>query len=502
MKTKFLKYKLIALILGFSLIISSCKDYLEMKPINQTSGNDFWTSKGASDQALAGAYALLRKALMDGGSDARFMYYGEANGTTMDNEWSEAYKFRDGSFWNSDDNGFKWGNFYRIIAQCNLIILKTNELDESIFENKDKGISGKISKQKILGEAYFLRALSYFYITKVWGDVPLVTEAVLTVSQLITDEGYVKSVPRDPEIKVLEQCIADLKLAESYLPYGTEGNDEWAVRANKGSAEALMAHVYLWMHKSAESESAANDVITKGGYSLVDYSDSVAVMHMFTGRSSEGIFELNVNYDQSESYIGGFAQSTLVYPWLYNENPESRDVAWVVRKDYMSSLYEEKDLRIKRFFGLWNEEKPIILKYANIIYENPAEHINAHSNSNIILFRLSDMFLLRAEALQNLGRTAEATTLLNTIRNRAMATPFAGSAADLKLAIFHEREMELIGEGHTYFDRIRGNEWTDIDWMTSSRKALKGYYWPIAATYIINNPLLTQNTFWSYVKWQ
>ena len=497
---KYLKYKLIAMILGFNLIISSCKDYLEMQPINQTSGNEFWTSKGSSDQALAGAYALLRKALLNGGSDARFMLYGEYNGNIMKHYgYTNADKFNDASFWNSDGDEFKWGTFYQIIAQCNLILLKTKELDESLFKN-DKVINGKIGKQKILGEAYFLRAFTYFYLTKVWGDVPLVTDAVVTVGQIITKDGYIKNVPRDPEIKVLEQCIADLKLAGSYLEYGKVGSDEWAVRANKGAVQALMAHIYLWMHKPAESEVAADSVIQHGGYSLVDYSDSMVVMHMFTGRSTEGIFELNINYDQSESYTYGFGQSTLVKPWLYNK--EFDDDNWVVQKDYMSSLYEGKDLRIKRFFGLWDEEKPIILKYADIIYENPAEHINAHSNNNIILFRLSDIFLLRSEALANLGRFSEARILLNTIRERAGATPNTGPDADLQYAIFQEREMELIGEGHTFFDRIRGNEWTNIDWMTISRKELKGYYWPLPSSYIINNPLLTQNPFWAYTKWQ
>ena len=488
---KYLKYKLFVLILG--LMITSCSNWLEMNPINQTTSEGFWINENAAEQTLAGAYALLRKALLNNGGET-FLTYGELNGTTFKHkDQTDTEKFVDGSFWNPNMGEFQWANFYKITAQCNLILLKAAELDVSLFKNGEKG------KQKILGEAYFLRAFTYFYMVKVWGDVPLVITSLQNVSEVITKDGAVLNVPRDPEAKVLEQCISDLKLAESYLVYGTEGSDEWAVRANKGTVEALMAHIYLWMHKSAEAELAADAVITKGGYSLVDYSDSLAVEGMFTGRSSEGILELNSRFDQSESIVDGIANRTVYHPWIYNKKEEGG--TWVVQKEYMSSLYEENDLRLKRFFGFWNQERPIILKYAQVIYENPAIHLNPHGNNNVILLRLSDIILLRAEALTNLGRFAEATTLLNTIRNRAMVTPFAGADSDLKLAIFQEREMELIGEGHAYFDRIRSNEWSDISWMTATRKGLKGYYWPIAASYITNNPKLTQQSYWATKVW-
>lgn len=487
MKTGYFKKRVTGLILVLGLFFSGCSGWLEMKPLDQTNGDGFWVSETSVQQTVAGAYALLRRALMTGDL---FMVYGENMDITLKHKTkTNQEKFDDMSFWNPDMAEFMWGNFFKTIAQCNLIIYKSKEMDNSLFTGGEKG------KQKLLGEALFIRAFTYFYMAKVWGDVPLVTEPTLTVSEVITSDGYVKNVPKNPELDILNQCITDLKLAEGYLEYGVPGSKEWAVQANKGSVQALMADVYLWMHKSSEAELAADKVITKGGYSLVNYADTVAVGKLFTGRSSEGIFELNCAYAQSESYMNGIATNTLYSPWLYNRAESGG--TWNVQKAYVASLYEASDLRIKRFFGYWSTARPIILKYANIVYEDVATFYNPHGNSNVLLFRLSGIMLLRAEALANLGRFAEAQTLLNTIRTRSNASPYSGTGTALQYMIFQERQRELIGEGHTYFDRIRSDTWTGITWMSSSRKALKGYYWPIASVYIINNPLLTQNAFWA-----
>ena len=159
---KDIKYKLAALVLGFCLISSSCSDWLEMKPINQTYGDGFWISEATAEQTLAGAYALLRAALLNGGE--AYMTYGEINSTTFKHKSiTNSEKFSDGSFWNPDSGEFLWANFYKIVAQCNLILVKAAALDASVFKN------GEAGKQKILGEAYFLRAYTYFYLVNVAG---------------------------------------------------------------------------------------------------------------------------------------------------------------------------------------------------------------------------------------------------------------------------------------------------------------------------------------------
>lgn len=489
---KYIKYKLMAVVVMLGLTFTSCNDWLEMEPINETYGGVFWSSESAAEQTVAGAYALLRTALLTGN---RFLTWGELNGTTVRFKTAtNQEKFDTTNFPNSSAGEMQWENFYKVIAQCNLILHETEKLDEDLFTNGLKG------KQKYLGETYFLRAFTYFYMVKVWGDVPLVLVPTLTVTDVITDDGYVKNVGQNSEAEVLDQCIADLKIAEEYLDYGTFGNSEWAVQGNKGSVQALMAHVYLWKGEALASEVAADKVINEAGYSLVNYTDSLAVVNMFIGRSTEGIFELNVDYDQTESYASnGMAQRTVYHPYIYNKTEAGSTLN--IQKSNMEPLYEDTDLRLDRFFAFWDTDRPITLKYASVVYEDEATFKTPHGICNISLMRLSDIVLLRAEALAKLERYDEARTLLNIIRSRAEASNFEGPDVDLKHEIFLERTRELISEGHTMFDRIRNDEWDDLSWMDEARKAGKGYYWPVAASYIIDNPLLVQNPFWSTITY-
>lgn len=491
---KYFKYKLIAIIIGLGIIAPGCSNFLEMEPINQTYGGAFWVSEAAAEQAMAGGYSLLRVALTNSNEENRFITYGELNAGFIDRKsLSNSEKFTDGSFWNPDMGEFMWDKFYKVIAQCNLIIHETAKLDENLFA---EGIKGR---DALIGEAYFLRAFTYFYMTKVWGGVPLVITPTLTVEEIITKDGYIKNVPRNTEKEVLTQCIADLKIAEGALEYGTPGNSKWAVRANKGSVQALMAHVYLWMHMPAESEVAADNMIKNGGYSLVNYTDSLAVKKMFIGRSTEGVFEINIDFDQNESNTNGMAQSTVFHPYIQNVAEGGR--IYFVLKTQVTALYGSTDLRLKRFYTNVNSARPNVLKYASVIYEDEATFTNAHGICNILLHRLSDIILLRAEALANLKRYGEARILLNTIRTRAQAIPFTGPDSGLQYEIFLERARELVMEGHSFFDRIRGNEWTGITWMSEQRKAKEGYYWGVSATFIKNNPLLTQNPWWAMKAW-
>jgi len=492
---KNIKNKLFALIFGLSLIGPSCSDFLETEPINQTYGGAFWTSEEAAEQAMAGTYALLRKALLGGGSFPNFFTYGELMGDVVDRKgYSNEVKFKDMSFWNPDMAILKWGDFYKIIAQCNLILLEVEKLDESLF---DDGLKGK---EKLIGEAYFLRAYTYYHITRIWGGVPLVTEATTTVSQVITDDGYILTQPRNTEEEVLSQCIEDLKIAESKMEYGTVGSGDWAIRANKGSVQALMTHLYLWIKKPEEAEKVAQKMIDNGGYSLVDYNDSIAVRNMWIGQSTEGVFEINVNFDQKESYINGLARATVYQPFIKGLNEDNTH--WFVKPETIK-LYDASDLRLKRFFYNINFARPSCIKYASVIYEDEGSFTNPHGICNLIVFRLSGIMLMRAEALANLGRYGEARILLNTIRERAGATLYDGPDSELQHTIFVERQKELVMEGHSYYDRIRCDEWTGsgLSWMSQQRKEKLGYYWGIASSYIENNPKLTQNPFWAMKAW-
>lgn len=492
---KYFKNILIALILGLGLFGPSCSDFLETEPINQTYGGAFWTSEVAAEQAMAGTYSLLRSSLLTGGTFPNLLTYGELMGGVVDRKgFSNQVKFKDMSFWNPDMGQTKWGIFYKAIAQCNLVLHEVEKLDETLF---DDGLAGK---EKLMAEAYFIRAYIYYHITRIWGGVPLVTEATTTVSQVITDDGYILTQPRNTEAEVITQCIEDLKYAESKLEYGNPGSGDWAIRANKGSVQALMAHLYLWIDMPDEAQKVAGSMIDNGGYSLVDYNDATAVTEMWEGQSTEGVFEINVNFDQNESYINGLAKATVYKPFIFNLNESG--TTWFVKPETIE-LYDSTDLRLERFFYNLDHARTNCIKYASITYEDEATHTNAHGICNFLVFRLSGIMLLRAEALASLSKFDEARTLLNEIRGRAGATLFDGADSELQYAIFVERQKELVMEGHSYYDRIRCDEWSGpgMSWMSEPRKAAEGYYWGIATSYIQNNPKLTQNLWWSMKSW-
>ena len=509
---KHLKYNILGLVFGISLITSGCSDWLEMQPYNSSYGEGFWVSEEAAQQTLAGGYALLRNAITKS-SGLDYFHHGDMNAQVYYTfGYSNQVKFWEGGFWNPNFEFFKWDRFFKVVAQVNLILYEVPKLDVTLFQKQGMTTEeAQASKDRYIGEALFLRAYTYFYMTRIWGGSPLVTEATSTVSQVITDDGYVKLVPRNTEEEVINQVIADCKEAEGLLDYDTPGSSTWGIQGSKGSVQALMAHAYAWRGEYAEAEKAAAAVITDGPYELVDYVDSLAVVKMFEGRSSEAIFEINLDYEQSESNVNGLFWHTAYTPYVYGKNRNNG--TWVVMKNsqkqagggrssiLMGPLYDENDIRTRRFYGFWNTQPyPILLKYVHHKYEDEGAKLRPHATSNYKLFRLSGIKLLHAEALAYLNRDGEALAVLNEIRERAQANPFVGlTGDDLKQEIFYERHRELIGEGHLWYDRIRLKKFEDMPWMTPYRIESQGYYWPIPLDFIINNPLLKQNPFWSRV---
>ncbi len=119
---------------------------------------------------------------------------------------------------------------------------------------------------------------------------------------------------------------------------------------------------------------------------------------------------------------------------------------------------------------------------------------------NLIIFRYSDVLLLGAEALANIGNDAEAIALMNEVRTRAATPLYDPSQGNLKDAIFWERQKELLGEGHRWFDFVRTGRVTDpsqiITSLTQDQFAQGAWTWPIDENARVNNPLITLNQYW------
>ena len=311
----------LGLVLWLGLITTNtgCKKILEQKPRNSTYAEVFWQSARDCEAAIAGNYSLLRSALTEPGSfdnnAFRYYMYGDAQTTAStyftinyNGDGLEGIQGGDFTFQYNLETLGNWTNFYKVIAMSNLVLKKAATMEDEKIAKDVEDVQE--FKNKIEGQALFIRAFTYFELTKVYGDVPLVTESyedVINAPQL----------PRADRMEVMKQIEDDCHQALNKLGWGYESVGERAVTANKGSVYALLAHLYLWRATTANLASdlpVAADVnsadttlralINKGGYLLQDTTSYGA---QFTGQSTESIFEIamsETNLEGASSHIG------------------------------------------------------------------------------------------------------------------------------------------------------------------------------------------------------
>ncbi len=506
--------KIKILIFGIVIsILSSCS--LEHLPYGNASGNQIWNTAGGIEQMVSGSYSLLRKVLIN---DRPMYLYGDlpSNAVLTHNHWIAKYAAQ-GDYVGAylADWWLDWRPYYQIITTTATILKHIDDVPLVEFSRDETEALEK--RNQLKGEAYFLYAYTYFYLSRIYGDVPLVKEAFESVSQGL-ENGTTIPRKQAPEKETLTYLLKHIDAAIVLMDYKKIGDNNWAVRVDKSAALTLKAHVLLWLAKdetsnSAEyiklvsnAESTLDIVINQSGRSLVDYNNPKAVVDMFDGQSSEGIFELLVSVEKKETYhmnAGGFSLHTSTYRDVSRQTLSNLTDFLIPDPAKATNLYPQNDKRRNLFFQNFGNPAgdhlapPFLLKYASNIEDDPSYPDKYYTNSNVLLFRLSDCVLLRAEALTKLGRYGNARMLLNTIRNRAGIGNYMGSDSNLIKEIFEERARELVGEGHSAYDRIRNNYWDGSEYMTDERKQKKGYYWPVDFRNLISsNPDLYQVPFW------
>ncbi len=471
-----------AAVISAATLVSSCSKILDLEPHNSTFTNAYFSTETDAKTSLAGAYAILRNILI---RDNSWHKYGDivSGELSIDGGRDNGnFNISNGEFvgLNVGGNNWNWQQYYQLLQQVNLIINKVPGIDDSKFTNIN-------NKRHVIGEAYFLRAFTYFYMSRIWGDVPLKLEPDLDVSSA-------KNIPRSPADSVWKQCLADLEIAKQSLDFGYEDESERAVRANKGAAFALQAHILAWKGDYAGCEAAANEVITNGGYALMD---SVNYMKVFIGKTQEGIFEININDGQSEGLslaTNGGAGVTLMMPFIDGKSY----IEWPVNENYLS-IYDDrdKDIRFKDFFyGLGGNQGQII-KFANIAYADGSTKRDPRMTNNLIIFRLADILLLRAEALHKLGKDGDALPLLNKVRQRAGLADSDDTGDELGTTILEERLRELFYEGHAYYDLVRNKKLSSYnEHFPEDQFVNGGWLWPIDPTMFKDDFTLTQTPYW------
>lgn len=379
-----------------------------------------------------------------------------------------------------------WTGMYQTIMDANLVI--------KYVQNSD---FNQVSKNRILGEAYFLRGWTYFNLVRTFGGVPVKLEPTIDASNFHSPKSSVDSV--------YSVIFSDLLKANQLMPYKALQPATEAGRANKGSAQAILSLAYLTKGKWQEAYNWADSVITKGGYTLLDnYADLWDVSKEST-QTNEVCFALQFTRDplQSSANSIGSEMANVYIPvngYSYtgargtttSGNGSGRiKVEPFFYKMYTVGAYLNDYRTEKSFLTKWNSTSVVAGKmvigttsmspigYYNFRYAHIAKYIDGagldsrnHEN-NLNIIRLAEVYLIKAEALNELDKPAEALAALNTLRARsrkAAGTPRT-TPVDLTLvtlpgiepttkdkireAIFHERGLELVGECSRWFDLVR-----------------------------------------------
>ncbi len=328
---------------------------------------------------------------------------------------------------------------YEGINRCNQalnIIPKLDKVDASL-------------KVRLIGEAKFLRAFMYFNLVKCYGGVPIVDR----LPNPSSEEDRIMQLTRKSKAEVYAFIEKDLNEAIAALPLKSSYNSSEKARASKGAAYAMLAKVSLYQKKWQVVVDNCNAI---SGYTL---SPDYAIMFRLAGENdNESIFEIQGVGTVPVKGIQGYSQTqgargTGGWGWGFNTPSISLLNAYEqgdVRKN-ATIIFAGTTLYDGRFVPTTVENPRYSYKAYSSLYSNAWE-----SDKNIKVLRYGEILLIKAEALNELGRTSEAIPLLNQIRNRAgLPNTTANSQADLKMAIWKERRVELAFEHDRFFDLVR-----------------------------------------------
>jgi len=335
-------------------------------------------------------------------------------------------------------------------------------------------------KNQLVGEAKFMRAFLNFYAVNLYGDIPIVTS---------TDYNVNNVIKRSPATAVYQAIIADLIAAQAVLTddYRDAGNLSTTekIRPNKTAATALLARAYLYAGDYQDAEIQATAVIGNSNYNLLQDMNQA-----FLKNSAEAIWQLASANPSITNTLDAYWFVLKSTPGIGNH---------VTLSTYLLNAFEVGDTRKINWVGTY--KKGATTYYYAYKYKNN-QATGAVPTEYLMILRLAEQFLIRAEARAQLGES-NAVSDLNTIRNRAGLANYAGATdkASLLTAILHERQVELFSEwGHRWFDLKRTGTLNTVMGGATGVCAAKGGTWnsndallPIPLSEIQINPNLTQN---------
>lgn len=483
------------------IFVAGCKKYLDRVPLDSVNATNFWQTEGDAIAAINGAYQPLQwPKLYNLRIWTTDIWAG--NSVTGAGGGTDGIETQDiSNFVTTTDNAAAldiWRGPAPGILRCNLVLQNVPGMD----------INAAL-KDRILGEAHFLRAEYYFVLVRLFGDVPLLTKPQTPDDDL--------TPARTPKAVVYDTIISDLTKAVNLLPLRETYTGTDIGRASKGSAAGLLAKVYLTLGNYQKTLELCQQIDGMGYKLTANYADN---FNPLTENNAESLFEVQyygkTNYSfwdnenqaswvstftgpRNSGFVGGgygWDQPTQEFVSSYEPGDKRKDITILYEG---CPGFDGKVYKASYSYTGYNLRKFLVPKSIS-----PAGNTNPN---NWRTLRYADILLMKAEALNELGKTAEAQAPatdinsggpLNRVRLRAGLPNVSGfNQSQLREKILHERRMELAFEGQRWFDMIRINNGKyALDFLHSIGKVNateKHLLLPIPQKERDANPNLTQN---------
>jgi hypothetical protein len=439
------------------VLLTGCDSFLTEDPRDLVSPENFFNSEAEVKSAVNGLYEIYHNNALYGkiGLDRFYENGGDTIGPNR--EFGQVqpiqnYTLSEGNIGDISQGGgapLTWESLYKIIKDANVIL-------ENVQGNEN--LSSAV-QERWAAETLFLRALAYYHLTNLWGAVPYYEEN-LPIAQ-------VRTLGRSPRDSIRTTILEDLETAQQSMP-ASFGSGERG-RASRWAAATVEAKIHLWLENWQDARDTAVDIIDNSPHRLLDdYAD---------------VFDPNNEYNDEIIWSVDFVKDTNPDDRTDHYTPRIRDEP--ADSDLRPALIDSLSARNYGFtgFGLAiplpdfvDEFPPDDLRRPSNIIESMfgiplnfpympklwnLDQINSprvNHGENRIVFRLADVYLMAAEAENELNGPDGAYPYVNAVRERAYEPdqPLEGlSQSQLRDAIREERRWELAGEGQRRLDLVR-----------------------------------------------
>lgn len=473
------------------LVMGGCKKFLAEVPPSQLSTENFFKTEADALGAIYGVYASIGSG--NNGTfwwQLMFMTDSPTDDMTIDPAVTNAnFVSLVGNRFDPNNSVVSevWRDHYAAINRANAVIGRVPSI------NMNEPL-----RNRIVGEAKFLRAFCYYHLVQLFGKVPLLSKEVTTLDDINT--------PQAEPAEVYAQIIKDLLDAEAALPVSTTGNE--IGRATKGAAQGMLAKVYLINKQWQQAADKSNEVISSGTYQLqTNYRQVFASTNK---NNREIVFAIQSQSGFGGAYIG--RGNILLIQTLSRgaragaPNPGhfgSGNGLFYPTTNLMNS-FETGDQRRSMIADTYTlgatvfNFKPIFFKYIDSNWITRASTIPQDGNSNFNFMRYAEVLLIRAEALNEIGSgNTIAFQLVNQVRARVGLPALLTSLSQVQLrdAIYRERRSELYAEGQRFYDLKRTDRFISVvTGQPGKQPQAFQLVYPIPQREIDINPLLKQNT--------